>query len=87
MGSRRDKKYICYVYNECNVLVGYCIYNKIDENVYIEFINIFDEYRRRGYATEVVKELKLKYILTWDHKFTDDGKLWYESLVKKSLIG
>ena len=78
----RDE-YLCNIYNIKNTLVGYCKYYTGDfiiepHVVYIEFINITYEYRRRGYGTKLVKELMSKYELKWDNRFSEDGKKWYK---------
>jgi ribosomal protein S18 acetylase RimI-like enzyme len=82
-------EYNCDIYNEQNIYVGYCKYYKpnwYDDIAYIEYIFISDIYRRRGYATKMVEELNNRYELKWDYKFTDMGRLWYESMCKKDII-
>lgn len=69
--------------------VGYCKYYSTDLSsnvVYIEYIHINKTHRRKGYATQFVKELQRKYVLDWDHCFTDDGRKWYETLVKRKIV-
>lgn len=86
------KEYCCDIYGQVNnhsKCVGYCKYYSVGfENniVYIEFINISYNHRRRGYGTALVKELLKKYNLNWDYKFTKEGRLWYESLVNRNII-
>ena len=60
--------------------------DNIDDVVYIEFINIGYEHRRRGYATKMVKELQSKFTLKWDGRLSEVGKLWYGSLLKSGII-
>ena len=62
-GEKRDL-YSCNIMDDYGVHVGFCKYYKPlleFETVYIEFINIKYEYRRRGYGTGMVKELLNKY--------------------------
>jgi ribosomal protein S18 acetylase RimI-like enzyme len=69
--------------------VGFCKYYKPDtvgDLCYIEYIEIKEEYRRKGYATQLVKELQKKYKLEWDYRFTDDGRKWYNSLISKKIV-
>jgi len=85
-------EYCCDIYGYIRdhyKCVGYCKYyseGHEDDIVYIEFINISYNYRRRGYGTEMVKELLKRYTLYWDYKFTKEGRLWYESLTNKNII-
>lgn len=79
----------------CNILddfeksLGHCKYYKPlleFETVYIEFININCECRRRGYATAMVKELQRLHYLKWDGRLSVDGRKWYESLMERQLV-
>lgn len=83
------EEYMCDIFDNNDKKVGFCKYYKndcYDNIVYIEYICISDDERLKGYATEMVKELSKKYQLGWDHRFTEEGRLWYNSLVKKSII-
>lgn len=86
------KEYCCDIYGYIRdhyKCVGYCKYYSVgheDEIVYIEFINISYNHRRRGYGTALVQELLKKYTLYWDYKFTKEGRLWYESLINRNVI-
>lgn len=86
------KEYCCDIYGYVNnhwKCIGYCKYYSVgqdDDIVYIEFINISYNYRRRGYGTEMVKELLKKYTLYWDYKFTKEGRQWFESLISQKII-
>jgi len=89
--SRNDFKteYLCDIYNNIDKKVGYCKYytdDLISDIVYIEFIYINEDDRRKGYATEMVKELCKKYKLKWNYSFTKCGRLWYDGIVKKNII-
>lgn len=87
--SFEREEYMCNIIDINNKKVGYCKYyknNGYDNIVYIEYICISDDEQRKGYATELVKELSKKYQLGWDHRFTEQGRMWYDSLVKKSII-
>ena len=95
LGYNNDQdhfEYCCDIYAHIKghyKCVGYCKYYSIGvdkEIVYIEFINISHEHRRKGYGTALVKELVKKYILHWDYKFTKDGRKWYESLIERNII-
>lgn len=95
LGYNNDEdrmEYACDIYgqyNKINKCVGYCKYYSIEpdrETVYIEFINISFNHRRRGYATKMVHELLKKYSLQWDYKFTKDGRQWFESLIDRNII-
>jgi ribosomal protein S18 acetylase RimI-like enzyme len=85
-------EYACDIYgqyNKINKRLGYCKYYSIEpdrETVYIEFINISVNHRRRGYATKMVQELFKKYLLQWDYEFTKDGRHWFESLKDRNII-
>ena len=78
----------------CNIFVddknvGYCKYSVVDNDVqfaYIEYISIKPFHKRKGYATEMVMELKSKYELRWNLQFTQDGRQWYHGLVNKKII-
>lgn len=92
LGVNEDRtEYLCNIYNKKDILVGYCKYyagDLINESnvVYIEFINIIYEHRRRGYASGMVCELKKKYDLKWDYRFSEDGKKWYKKMVERGII-
>jgi hypothetical protein len=91
LGSTKEgqMEYNCTILNKEKRVVGNCKYYKNDESddiVFIEFINIGYEHRRRGYATSMVKELNSKYTLKWDGRFSEVGKLWYNSLLKSGII-
>lgn len=82
------QEYCCDLYDNDN-WIGYCKYYNpsIEHNdAYIEYINIHEPFRRKGYATALLKELLCKYDIKWDYRFTEDGRLWYESLIKKQII-
>ena len=79
----------------CNILddfgksLGHCKYYKPlleFETVYIEFININHECRRRGNATAMVKELQRLHYLKWDGRLSNDGRKWYESLMERQIV-
>lgn len=87
--ANKREEYSCEIFNKNKVNVGYCKYYKpniYEDIVYIEFINIKYEHRRRGYATATVLELNKRYTLNWDHRFSKIGKKWYEGLLKKGVI-
>jgi len=82
-------QYVCDIFvNEKEV--GVCKYYRddldIDDATYIEFILIYQQFRRKGYATEMVKDLQSKFNLKWDGQFTNMGRIFYESLIKKLII-
>lgn len=78
----------------CNIFVddknvGYCKYSVVDSDMqfaYIEFISIKPQYRRKGYGTKTVQELKNKYELRWNLQFTPDGRQWYLTLLDRKVI-
>ena len=79
----------------CNILddfgksLGHCKYYKPlleFETVYIEFININYDCRRRGYATAMVKELQRLHYLKWDGRLSVDGRKWYNSLMERQMV-
>jgi len=86
------KEYCCDIYGYLKdhyKCIGHCKYYSSgheDHIVYIEFINISYNYRRRGYGTAMVKELLKQYELHWDYKFTKEGRLWYESLLNRNIV-
>lgn len=86
--EKRDL-YSCNIIDDYGINVGFCKYYKPlleFETVYIEFININYEYRRRGYGTEMVEELQRKYYLKWDGRLSTDGRKWYNSLVERQIV-
>ena len=87
-GSSVKDEYYCNIYN-WDVMVGYCKYyrQELDYNsVYIEYINIYEEHRRKGYATEMVKELQNKYTLLWEYSCTNLGRKWFNKLVERNIV-
>jgi len=83
------EEYSCEIFNKNKVNVGYCKYYKpniYEDVIYIEFINIGYEHRRRGYATAMVVELQRRYNLKWDYRFSEVGRKWYDGLIKKGVI-
>jgi hypothetical protein len=85
--NNRDE-YNCEILKN-NSSVGFCKYyknNSYDEIVCIEFINICYEHRRGGYATMMVKELQRRYTLKWDYRFSEEGRKWYDGMLKKGVI-
>jgi hypothetical protein len=56
------------------------------ETVYIEFINITCQHRRRGHATAMVKELQRFNNLKWDGRLSVDGRKWYNSLMERQMV-
>lgn len=79
----------------CNILddfgksLGHCKYYKPlleFETVYIEFINITCQHRRRGHATAMVKELQRFNNLKWDGRLSVDGRKWYNSLMERQMV-
>ena len=92
LGYDSDEKrdlYSCNIIDGYGIHVGFCKYYKPlleFETVYIEFINIKYEYRRRGYATALVEELQRKYYLKWDGRLSTDGRKWYNSLVERQIV-
>lgn len=69
--------------------VGYCKYYSTDPTssiVYIEYIYINADQRRKGYATQFVKELQKKYTLHWDYSFTPEGRIWYEKMQERKIV-
>ena len=90
LGRDDVDRYYCELKTDENDMVGWCKYYKPSiesDDVCIEYILIKDEYRRKGYATQVVKELQKKYGgLTWDNRFTPEGKQWYASLIKNGVV-
>jgi len=87
-GSPYKNEYYCNIYN-WDVQVGYCKYYKSNNkynSVYIDYIKINKEHRRKGYATEMVKELQTKYTLLWEYSFTQIGRKWFDMLIKRKII-
>lgn len=87
--SYEREEYMCDIIDNNDKKVGFCKYyknNYYDNIVYIEYIFINHNDRLKGYATAMVKELSKNYQLGWDHRFTEGGRLWYNSLVKKKII-
>lgn len=81
--------YNCNIVDDYGVPLGYCKYYKPllePDTVYIEFINIHYEFRRRGYATAMVEELQRLYYLKWDGRLSSEGRKWYNSLVERQVV-
>lgn len=69
--------------------VGYCKYYSTDPTtniVYIEYIYINADQRRKGYATQFVEELQRAHTLDWNYSFTNEGRKWYDALVKRKIV-
>lgn len=82
------ERFLCEAYVDKD-LVGYCCYYKpelYNDQIYIEYINIYSRFRRQGYGTKIVIELNNKYNLKWDGKFTECGLKFYKFLVEKSIV-
>ena len=92
LGYENDEKrdvFSCNISDDYCVPLGYCKYYKPlleFETVYIEFINIHYEHRRKGYATAMVKELQKRYELKWDGRLSSVGRKWYNSLVERKIV-
>lgn len=87
--AKYKDEYYCNIINDLGVSVGFCKYcrDNIDYGaVYIEYITIYTEHRRKGYATLMVKELMTKYRLHWDYSFTQEGRLWYQKLIDRKIL-
>lgn len=72
-----------------NIKVASCVYTTKEPypEPTITFIQVFEGYRRRGIATAVVQELERKYGgLSWDYKFTDDGRKWFNALIERNIV-
>lgn len=84
------ERYYCTIRDNQQNVVGWCKYYKPTlecEGVCIEYISINNEYQRKGYGTLTVKELNRKYgRLIWDYRFTNVGRQWFESLIKKGIV-
>lgn len=83
-------RYYCTIRDNRQNVVGWCKYYKPSleyEGVCIEYISINDGFQRNGYGTLTVKELQTKYgKLIWDHRFTNVGRKWFDSLIKKGIV-
>ena len=69
--------------------VGFCKYYRMDpvgDSCFIEYIQIFEEFQRKGYATATVKELQRMYRLDWDYRFTAEGREWFNALIKQKIV-
>ena len=91
MDSDKDREeYVCNAkLITTNNSVGHCKYYRKDPStdvVYIEYLYINLDQRRKGYATQFVKELQRKYTLHWDYSFTPEGRLWYEKLQERRIV-
>jgi RimJ/RimL family protein N-acetyltransferase len=81
--------YTCNITDDYGLPLGYCKYYKPMyefDIVYIEYIQIYFEHRRHGYATEMVKELQKSHTLKWNGRFSSEGRKWYNSLMERQLI-
>jgi len=69
--------------------IGSCVYSLTEPypEATIIYIQVSNRFRRRGVATAIVEELKRKYGgLSWDYKFTDDGRKWFNSLIERKIV-
>lgn len=83
------EEYLCNIIDDYNKNVGYCKYYKLnsyDDTVYIEYIFINEDDRRKKYATQMVIELNKNHKLEWDYRFTKIGRHWYNGLIKNGII-
>lgn len=81
--------YCCYGKLKTEALVGHCKYYSTDPTsniVYIEYIHVNIDQRRKGYATQFVKELQKNHILGWDYSFTSEGRKWYNALINQNVV-
>ena len=79
-----DNDYCCSAYID-GTNVGYCKFylHQID-GFTVEYIYVYEEYRRCGFAIQIINYLKTKYTrVVWNQQFTDVGRLWYDSYIKK----
>jgi len=83
-------EYLCEMYDaKISRKVGFCKYYRMDpmgDDCFIEYIQINEEYRRKGYGTDIVKELQRMYRLQWDYRFTDDGRQWFNALISRKIV-
>lgn len=90
MGDEDVDRYYCTIHDNNQNVAGWCTYYKPSleyESVSIEYIEIYTNHQRNGYATLMVKELQTKYKkLVWNNQFTNVGRLWHESLIKKDIV-
>ena len=82
-----EEKYKLLTINVDNKTVGYIDYSVFEENPYIKYIEVKDEYRRKGYGKKLIEKLQSLYP---DSEIdfgmmTDDGSKLYKSL-KKEII-
>ena len=82
-----EEKYKLLTINVDNKTVGYIDYSVFEDNPYIKYIEVKDEYRRKGYGKKLVEKLQSLYP---DSEIgfgmmTDDGSKLYKSL-KKEII-
>ena len=69
--------------------VGFCKYYRTDpvgDSCFTEYIQIQEEFQRKGYATATVKELQRMYRLEWDYRFTADGREWFNALINRKIV-
>lgn len=68
--------------------IGFCKYytDITQQTCTITFININKPFRKKGYATDIVKELQKSFSVNWNYNFTNQGRLWYNSLLNKKII-
>lgn len=88
-GNGKRDEYCCNGVLPSGQSVGHCKYYSTDpasDIVYIEYIYIHADQRRKGYATQFVEELQSKYSLHWDYSFTPEGRLWYEKMQQRKIV-
>lgn len=90
LSSDDGDRYYCSIKDDKDNDVGWCKYYKpsiYTESVCIEYIYISEDYQRKGYATQMVMELRRKYgNVEWDYQFTDKGRKWFDAMIKKGVI-
>jgi len=90
MDFDRDRdNYCCHGVLNTGESVGFCKYYSLDPTtdvVYIEYIHIHANQRRKGHATQFVEELQTKYCLEWDYSFTPEGRKWYNALIDQKVV-
>jgi len=70
-----------------NLFTLKCNFGRVDfikkyNDVYPLYIFVEPQHRRKGIATKMVDYLNNKYILDWDGRFTNDGRLFFKNYKK-----
>lgn len=72
---------------EGNLFTLKCDFGRVDfvkkhNKVYPLYIFVEPKHRRNKIATKMIEYLSKKYVLDWDGRFTEEGRLFFKNYIK-----